>query len=401
MSDGTGGDSRHTAGEDDTSALADPRRLAALAETRLLDSPAEEAFERFTRLTVRLLDVPVALVSLVDDRRQFFKSALGVEEPWASRRGTPLSHSFCQHVVTSDEPLRVDDAVHDERVRDNLAIEDLGVVAYLGAPIRTPDGETLGTLCAIDEVPREWTVEDLAVLRDLAANVSTEIALRLQAERLDAFARRVSHQLRTPLTALRVRTEGVALWPDLDREVRTELHGMLQELGRLWETVETHLELARSGRSGHETELDLGDVLAAARDRWTDGARDRGRDLVVRADEPVRAVLPAGALTQVLDVLVENALEHGDGAITLEQVIEPSVVRLRVTDEGPTVPVPQASRWFTEGVRGPRSSGRGMGLPLAQELARSIGAHLALAATDATGFDLILPPSATVPASTG
>ena len=85
----------------DNAALLDPARLAQLSRLRLLDTPPEEPFDRLTRLAARTLGAPVALVSLVDDRRQFFKSAHGLPEPWASQRETPLTHSFCQHVVTS------------------------------------------------------------------------------------------------------------------------------------------------------------------------------------------------------------------------------------------------------------------------------------------------------------
>jgi hypothetical protein len=88
------------------SALRDEARLAALWRTGLLDTPPEEVFDRLTRLTRRMLDAPVALVSLVEADRQFFKSALGLPEPWATRRETPLSHSFCQHVVATGAPLR-------------------------------------------------------------------------------------------------------------------------------------------------------------------------------------------------------------------------------------------------------------------------------------------------------
>ena len=82
-------------------ALRDERRLAALWRTGLLDTPPEQVFDRLTRLVRRLLGTPVALVSLVDADRQFFKSAVGLPEPWAARRETPLSHSFCQHVVAT------------------------------------------------------------------------------------------------------------------------------------------------------------------------------------------------------------------------------------------------------------------------------------------------------------
>ncbi len=85
-------------------------RLAVLEATALLDTPAEEAFDQFTRLASTILQTPVALVSLVDQDRQFFKSSVGLPEPWASSRQTPLSHSFCKHVVSILEPLSVSDA---------------------------------------------------------------------------------------------------------------------------------------------------------------------------------------------------------------------------------------------------------------------------------------------------
>lgn len=158
-------------------ALAEPDRLAALHDTGLLDSLPEEAYERLTRLATRVLNAPVALVSLVDADRQFFKSQVGLAEPWASARQTPLSHSFCQYVAADGEPLIVSDARQDPLLRDNLAIPEMGVVAYCGFPIRLPDGPVLGSLCAIDGQPRQWSAEEIATVHDLAACVATEITL--------------------------------------------------------------------------------------------------------------------------------------------------------------------------------------------------------------------------------
>jgi PAS domain S-box-containing protein len=148
---------------------------------RLLDSAPEEAFDRVTRLAARVLQVPVVLVSLVDRDRQFFKSQVGLPEPWASACQTPLSHSFCQHVVVRHSPLVIPDARLDPLVRENQAVTDLGVVAYAGVPLATREGHVLGALCAIDGEPRAWTDEDVVVLRDLAALVVTEIELRRSA----------------------------------------------------------------------------------------------------------------------------------------------------------------------------------------------------------------------------
>ncbi|HEV2130675.1 MAG TPA: GAF domain-containing protein, partial [Longimicrobiaceae bacterium] len=155
--------------------MHDPVRLAALRHTVLLDTPPEESFDRLTRLAARALGAPVALLSLVEEERQFFKGFVGLPEPWASRRESPLSHSFCQHVVASGEPLLVEDAREHPQLHPDLPISELGIVAYAGVPLRTREGEVLGTLCVTDSRPREWTDEDVETLHDLAAAVVAEI----------------------------------------------------------------------------------------------------------------------------------------------------------------------------------------------------------------------------------
>lgn len=160
------------------SAIDDPSRLAALERLDLLDATPEAEFDRYTALAAKMLNTPVALVSLVDSDRQIFKSRRGLGEPWATSGETPLSHSFCQHAVTSRAPLVISDAREHPLVRDNLAVPDLGVIAYAGAPIITRDGHALGTLCVIDHVPRHWTPDQIEMLCDLAAAVATEIELR-------------------------------------------------------------------------------------------------------------------------------------------------------------------------------------------------------------------------------
>jgi hypothetical protein len=158
-------------------AVQDSGRLEALHTTGLLDSDVSPSFDRLARLAAHVLHAPVALVSLVDADRQFFKSCLGLPEPWASRREAPLSHSFCQHAVASREPLLVSDAREHHVLRDNLAIRDMGVIAYAGIPLIDADGHALGTLCVIDSQPRHWTTHQIQLLSDIAASVVTEISL--------------------------------------------------------------------------------------------------------------------------------------------------------------------------------------------------------------------------------
>lgn len=168
---------------DAAASARDPVRLGALRATGLLDSDVEPTFDRHARLAAQVLNAPVALVSLVDSDREFFKSCVGLPEPWASARELPLTHSFCQHAVATREPVVVEDARQHQVLRHNLAVRDLGVIAYAGIPLIDTDGHALGALCVIDSQPRHWTTNQIQLLSDLAASVVTEITLTRAAHR--------------------------------------------------------------------------------------------------------------------------------------------------------------------------------------------------------------------------
>ncbi len=147
-------------------------RIIDLRALEILDTPAEERFDRITRIAQKLFDVPIALVSLVDEDRQWFKSRLGLDAT-----ETPRELSFCAHAILDDRILLVPDANSDERFKDNpLVTGDPRIRFYAGAPIDSPSGNKVGTLCVIDRKPRELTAEDLETLRDLADMIEKEVA---------------------------------------------------------------------------------------------------------------------------------------------------------------------------------------------------------------------------------
>jgi GAF domain-containing protein len=176
--------------------LSDRRRVAALRDMGLLTDTPEEAYDRFTRLAATIVEAPVALFTVVTEDEQFFRSQIGLPEPYATTHRTPLSHSFCQYVILSSAPLEVTDAREHPTVKGNPAIEELQVIAYLGVPLITRRGETLGSLCAIDHVPREWTARDRWVLRDLAAATVTEVELRRTTREAVELAEKLEAALR-------------------------------------------------------------------------------------------------------------------------------------------------------------------------------------------------------------
>src|SRR4051812_29531900 len=147
-------------------ALDDPGRLAALAESGLTGEMPVEALERVARMVTRLLGVPIALVNVVGADSQTTVAAESGLTRFNFGGSVPLTHSFCQHVVTDGTRLVVPDAREDARLSGNLAVAE-GVIAYLGVPLHSPSGHVLGALCAIDQEPREWTLADQAAMDDL------------------------------------------------------------------------------------------------------------------------------------------------------------------------------------------------------------------------------------------
>jgi serine phosphatase RsbU (regulator of sigma subunit) len=163
--------------------LADDERLVALERSTLLGAERDAEFDRITRLAQRLTGADMALVTLLDDRRQFIFSESGLPEPWATRRETPLSHSICRHTVAAGEPVIIEDAREHPLVCDSPAVTELGVGAYAGFPLRSGDGHVLGALCAIGAAPRTWSADDLGALEDLAVTLMSLMALRETTER--------------------------------------------------------------------------------------------------------------------------------------------------------------------------------------------------------------------------
>lgn len=193
----------------------EPARLAALRALSILDTPPEERFDRITRFTAHLLDVPIALLTLVDAERQWFKSSQGLQ---ASE--TPRDVSFCGHTILEDCAMVVSDTLLDERFSDNPLVAGAPHIRfYAGFPISAPDGSRVGTLCIADDKPRQLTPEQLDTLRDLATWTQHEL---LSAELTRAL--QLSQQNAALLTEIADRTQ----MEQALREKNAILHGIVE-----------------------------------------------------------------------------------------------------------------------------------------------------------------------------
>jgi PAS domain S-box-containing protein len=159
--------------------LRDPERVAAVRRPDRLDSAPDPALDRLARVVCGALQVPVALICLLEGDRQIFLGLEGLTGSLAATRQTPLSQSFCQYAVAAGSDLVVEDAREDARLRQLPAVTELGLVAYAGVPLFAPGGSALGTLCAIDRVSRHWTPGELAILHDLAGIAGDHLSRRL------------------------------------------------------------------------------------------------------------------------------------------------------------------------------------------------------------------------------
>ena len=151
-------------------------RVRALARYQVLDTAPEASFDRITSLAARLFEVPIALVSLIDAQRQWFKSCVGMD---AGAPDVDRTIAFCAHTILRDDALVVPNALLDERFRDNPQVTDAPHIRfYAGAPLVTSDGFRLGSLCVIDTVPRVLSPAQLSTLQDMAAMVIEALEAR-------------------------------------------------------------------------------------------------------------------------------------------------------------------------------------------------------------------------------
>lgn len=363
--------------------------LASLERIGLLSRVPDPGFARLVGLLRRLVSAPIALITVVlpEENRQVFRASAGLAEPWATRGETPLSHSFCRLVRESGRPLVVTDARSDARVAANPAIEALGVVAYLGAPLHGPDGSPIGAVCVIDRNPRIWTDEERALVDEMAAAVDQQIALLAAVHERDLAIERawkarlaksrmlagMSHEIRTPLFGVLGVVqilEGVVVGPE-----KRQMCATIRASGEtLLAIVDDVLDLSKIEIGGLELAEEPFGPLAVA-----DSADALLRPLAARKGLSflVEAWRAAGCdrvgdgqrVQQIVNNLLTNAIgstERGYVRLTLSgDVGEP--LRIEVEDSGAGTPLEPGELAPDE--MGPRRlGGRGLGMMIVRGL---------------------------------
>jgi two-component system, sensor histidine kinase len=364
-------------------------RLRALHQYRILDTLPEQVYEDLTRLAAQVCAAPIALVSLIDAERQWFKSRLGLDLPESDR-----AISFCAHSVSTGEMLVVRDAQQDDRFFDNpFVLLDPHIRFYAGAPLLTEDGHTLGTLCVIDREPRELSESQSEMLQTLSRMVMSQLDLRLlisereQVERSRAeLVGVLSHELRTPLTAIRGSLgliEGGVAGP-MPPPMAPLVQVARNSTDRLIRLVNDVLDLEKMAAGRLELpliELDTAELVECAVS-GIEGMADEAGVLLSSAIDPSAGRVRGDhdRLVQLLTNLLSNAIRVSPAGSCVElrvDAVPNGRVRMSVRDDGPGIAEEDIPKLFGRFQQiGSSKGGSGLGLAICRGIVEEHGGRI-------------------------
>tara|TARA_R100000935_G_scaffold13666_1_gene27326 strand:- start:5806 stop:7236 length:1431 start_codon:yes stop_codon:yes gene_type:complete len=326
-------------------------------ELSLSSAETDIRFDKLTHLASTLLRSPVSLLTVIDDvgDRQLFKSAVGVPEELLQSRSTPLSYSFCKYVRDSGNLLYLEDARKDKLHKHNPAIEAFGIISYLGVPFHGERGHPLGALCCMDQSPRQWTLLEVELLKQLASiaddqfylasAVRDRVRAKLLAEKAArtraSFLSHANHEVRTPLSAISgaARLLSVITTDNKAKSLVEAIERNVSRLRALTDDLVRIAELDAATSSIAAESFNLSNVIEDVVDRNCEAAHSKGIALKsnTQATDYMTFLFDATVLRNILDQLVLNAIQFttaGEVQVATEVTSEQDFAIIRVSDTG-------------------------------------------------------------------
>lgn len=396
---------------DSQSIIADRQRLEAVLQTGLLDTPPEESFDRLTRLAGKLIGVPTTFISLVDQGRDFYKSCFGFGEPLATTRQLE-GRTFCHHAIVSPAPLVIDDTMADPVFREVPTVQSLGVRAYAGIPLITDDGQAIGSFCAIDFAPRNWSPLDIEILTELAASAMREIKLRSAVRAAqDAVRSReevlavVAHDLRTPLNFIKMGAQLVAEAPEAkeNAQLLERVQGAVELMGLLIDDLLEVAKIEAGGMSIRPRPLSAQTLVDDAIQMSGPLALRHQIRLIAQCEPGLPLVLADyERILRVFSNLIANAVKFSGASkeVRVSAARGDGGVRFSVVDSAPGIPAEDLERIFDRFWQANSADRRGAGLGLAivKAIVTAHGGTIGVTSNVGVGshfyFDLPVTPAA-------
>ena len=356
------------------------QRLDTLRGYKILDTKREDSFDDLTRIASQICGTPMALVSLVDDERQWFKSAVGLDASETSRE-----LAFCAHAILQDKVFEVPDAHSDIRFHDNALVTGAPHLRfYAGAPLQTPDGHALGTLCVLDRTPRKLSDDQKAALEALARQAMAQMELRkaLQdAERTSRYRSRLmavmGHDLKQPVNVINMCLSLLEpqLGGDEDKETlayaRSAIDTLSGELDALAQASRLDQESVRIAK------VPVQRVFDNIRDNWSLRARSKGLELKIMKSDAVIET-DEKLLGTIVGNLVGNAIKYTEaGGVLVGLRRRGDGYRIEVWDTGAGIPEGQREKIFDAfNQLDSQSDGLGLGLAIVRRTADLLGCEI-------------------------
>ncbi len=383
-------------------------RIQALLQYDVLDTEAEAVYDDFVKLASYICQTPIALISLVDPNRQWFKAQVGCPAPETSR-----DIAFCAHAIHQSDVFVVSDTFTDPRFIDNpLVTGDPHIRFYAGAPLITPEGLAIGTLCAIDREPRTLSPEQITALQTLARQVVAQLELRRLSKELqqaleskNKLFHLLSHDLRSPFTGIlacsRVLVEeGETLtkdeMQDCSQTVLTSAEQFIHLIDNLLQS--TRFELGVLEYQPANIAIDT--VMANVQVLFKGNTTQKMVDLVYEPHPDAEVFADSTMLHSIFQNLISNAVKFtpAEGSVTVQVVDQGEMIQISVIDTGVGVPAEMVAGLFelkarrsTDGTSGEK--GTGLGLLLCKDLVEKHGGRLSVDSVvgQGTSFHFTLP----------
>lgn len=395
------------------------KRLEALYKYEILDTPEERDFDRLSQLASMICETPISLITLLDHDRQWFKSKHGIEI-----NETHRNVAFCNYAIMDDKMLVVKDATKDERFKDNPFVTSAPEIRfYAGMPLITPDGFRLGTLCVIDDKPRELTEFQKFAVETLASEVITQLELRLKMKQVSIQSEElkqnntslkrindsngkllsiIAHDLRSPISSISSLIDmyqSADLSNDEMKELTLEMKSEVVNTSHLLDNLLQWAVSQFKDETLRPVEINLLNLSKEAGSIWEERIRSKSNKLIYNIDESLSIISDENYLKFIIRNLINNANKFtSKGIITISARESDEKVFISVSDTGIGMTEDQMSKLFNweqrsslPGTDGEK--GTGLGLQVCYEFAKKLEGeiHVKSKVGEGSEFEIELP----------